>query len=735
MSTDKRQQSSSNNSEPSPELINACVKIGEAIESANASTDQAMIDFIQQNAAAAGENLKTAGAAVADFAVDVGEAAVDSAIETGSNWADSLLKNNATARLISGDVPHIDSQALASAMADVDRLSLEHQREQGFIGTKVDRTTFHFTTVQPICTANAVLRCSCGLAFGPLKVLPLHRVQIGTPPNPVATITDCLPCEINIPQFVLCFNILNPAVLALTTAATIAKGGVFTLTPAPCFGSMAPSPWIPTTKNTCGQTPLLTQASCSNCWGLGSINILHCGQGIQPGLINRFRVPGDKLATIQGYAESIVNLAGGLGAFSGVASKLAGPVGKAFQASKMGKIVSKYGLDAIEIVGNATTGIISALQEKTGDALSVATDLGFSLIGKRKKANAPKRRKDAQKDYTKAHQDSGDADERLKILQGENSPQAQANNRFNEADTARTTANENLQTAKEAQGKADKNLSDAQNAQKKADTELADAKTKQTTANDNYNTAKQAQEDAQRNVDAKKAKQSEAEEKVRNAEDAQNQADEKLRGAKAEKERIDNDPKSTDEQKAKAAKDVTDAENAKFKADADLGTARNNKIKADNGLESAKNQKAEADLDASTALRNKQQADLDATNAHVDKAYADMNVTSAKGDKQLADHDVASKKGDKANADQEYKDAKASKREEDAKVRQAEKDAQNAKKKEEKAKEKLDHIDDKHPVKDFAKGVAKPVVLNEEKGTINNYLKKDEPEDDYNKYL
>ena len=101
----------------------------------------------------------------------------------------------------------------------------------------------------------------------------------------------------------------------------------------------------------------------------------------------------------------------------------------------------------------------------------------------------------------------------------------------------------------------------------------------------------------------------------------------------------------------------------------------------------------------------------------------------------MADHDVASKKGDKANADQEYKDAKASKREEDAKVRQAEKDAQNAKKKEEKAKEKLDHIDDKHPVKDFAKGVAKPVVLNEEKGTINNYLKKDEPEDDYNKYL
>ena len=550
MSTDKRQQSSSNNSEPSPELINACVKIGEAIESANASTDQAMIDFIQQNAAAAGENLKTAGAAVADFAVDVGEAAVDSAIETGSNWADSLLKNNA-------------------------RLSLEHQREQGFIGTKVDRTTFHFTTVQPICTANAVLRCSCGLAFGPLKVLPLHRVQIGTPPNPVATITDCLPCEINIPQFVLCFNILNPAVLALTTAATIAKGGVFTLTPAPCFGSMAPSPWIPTTKNTCGQTPLLTQASCSNCWGLGSINILHCGQGIQPGLINRFRVPGDKLATIQGYAESIVNL-GSQFAMNEIMTpnKLAGPVGKAFQASKMGKIVSKYGLDAIEIVGNATTGIISALQEKTGDALSVATDLGFSLIGKRKKANAPKRRKDAQKDYTKAHQDSGDADERLKILQGENSPQAQANNRFNEADTARTTANENLQTAKEAQGKADKNLSDAQNAQKKADTELADAKTKQTTANDNYNTAKQAQEDAQRNVDAKKAKQSEAEEKVRNAEDAQNQADEKLRGAKAEKERIDNDPKSTDEQKAKAAKEREKKKKEQAKAAAQKQKAR-----------------------------------------------------------------------------------------------------------------------------------------------------------------
>ena len=738
MSTDNKQQSCDNNSEPSPELINACAKMAEAINSAHAGSDQAVVDFIQQHAATAGENLKTAGAAVADFAVDAAQAAADSAIETGSNWADSLLKNNAAAQLITGNVPHIDSQALASAMLDVDRLSLEHQREQGFIGTKVDRATFHYTTVLPICTANAVLRCSCGLAFGPLKVLPLHRVQIGTPPNPVATITDCIPNEINIPQFVLCFNILNPAVLALTTAATIAKGGVFTLTPAPCFGSMAPSPWIPTTKNTCGKTPLLTQASCSNCWGLGSINILHCGQGIQPGLLNRFRVPGDVLATIQGYAESLVNLAGGLGAFSGVASKLSGPVTKILQKvklEKVGQFLGKHGLEGLEIIGNATTGIISGLQGKTGDALSVATDLGLSLLGKRNKANAPKRREKAQTDHTTAQQNRQAADDRLNRLQGENSPQTQANNRFNEADTARTRANNDLQAAKDTQGKANKKLSDAQSEQKKADKKLTDAQTQQSKAQKDLDTATQNQAKANEKVETAKTKQRDAENKVTEAEKTQQQANKDLGNAKEHRDKVYNDPKSTPQQKADADKAVADAEKTKHKADADLGTARNNKTKADNGLESAKNQKAEADLDVSTAQRNKQQADLNAANAHVDKANADMNVTSAKGDKQLADQDVATKKGDKANADQEYKDAKVNKREEDANVRQAEKEAEDAKKREEKAKEKLEHIDDKHPVKDFAKGVAKPVILNEEKGAINNYSNKDKPKEDYDKYL
>lgn len=731
MSTDNKKKSSDNNSEPSQELINTCAKMSEAINAAHSASDQAVVDFIQKNATAA-------GAAVADFAVDAAKAAADSAIETGTNWADSLLKRNAAAQLITGNVPHIDSQALASAMADADRLSLEHQREQGFIGTKVDRTTFHFSTVMPICTANAILRCSCGLAFGPLKVLPLHRVQIGTPPNPVATIMDCIPNEVNIPQFVLCFNILNPAVLAATTAATIAKGGVFTLTPMPCFGSMAPTPWTPTTKNTCGKTFLLTQPSCSFCWGMGTINILHCGQGIQPGLLNRFRVPGDVLATIQGYAESLVNLAGGLGAFSGVASKLSGPVTKILQKvklEKVGQFLGKHGLEGLEIIGNATTGIISGLQGKTGDALSVATDLGLSLLGKRNKANAPKRREKAQTDHTTAQQNRQAADDRLNRLQGENSPQTQANNRFNEADTARTRANNDLQAAKDTQGKANKKLSDAQSEQKKADKKLTDAQTQQSKAQKDLDTATQNQAKANEKVETAKTKQRDAENKVTEAEKTQQQANKDLGNAKEQRDKVYNDPKSTPQQKADADKAVADAEKTKHKADADLGTARNNKTKADNGLESAKNQKAEADLDVSTAQRNKQQADLNAANAHVDKANADMNVTSAKGDKQLADQDVATKKGDKANADQEYKDAKVNKREEDANVRQAEKEAEDAKKREEKAKEKLEHIDDKHPVKDFAKGVAKPVILNEEKGAINNYLNKDKPKEDYDQYL
>lgn len=731
MSTDNKKKSSDNNSEPSQELINACAKMSEAINAAHSASDQAVVDFIQKNATAA-------GAAVADFAVDAAKAAADSAIETGTNWADSLLKRNAAAQLITGNIPHIDGQALASAMADVDRLSLEHQREQGFIGTKVDRTTFHFSTVMPICTANAILRCSCGLAFGPLKVLPLHRVQIGTPPNPVATIMDCIPNEVNIPQFVLCFNILNPAVLAATTAATIAKGGVFTLTPMPCFGSMAPTPWTPTTKNTCGKTFLLTQPSCSFCWGMGTINILHCGQGIQPGLINRFRVPGDVLATIKGYAESLVNLAGGLGSLSGVASKLSGPVTKVLQKAhleKVGQFLGKHGLDGLEVVGKATTGVISALEGGTGDAISIATDLGLSFIGKRKKANAPQRKKQVQDNHVTARKSRDAAEQRLNNLQGENSPQAQAHNRFNEADTARTQAKQDLQTAKETQGTANKKLSDAQSAQKKADKNLTDAQTQQRKAQKDFETATQKQTAANEKVESAIDKQKKAGDKVTEAEKTQQQANKDLGNAKEQRDKVYNDPKSTPQQKADADKAVADAEKTKHKADADLGTARNNKTKADNGLESAKNQKAEADLDVSTAQRNKQQADLNAANAHVDKANADMNVTSAKGDKQLADQDVATQKRNKAEADQEYKDAKSSKREEDATVRQAEKDVQKAKKKEEKVKDELEHFDDKHPFKDFAKGVAKPVAVNEEKEAINNYLNKDKPKEDYDKYL
>ena len=753
MSTNHRQTSSDNNNEPSQELIKAFAMAGEAIEASHASSDRAVVEAIQQasNAAikAGSETLKEAAVATADFAVDVATAAKDAGVELGTNWKDSLLQNNAAARLITGDLPTYDPKELGLAMYNVDKYSLENQQKQGTLTTKVDRTTFHFSTAMNICTANAVLRCSCGLAFGPLKVLPINRVCLGTPPNPVATITDCLPCEVNIPQFVLCFNILNPAVLAATTAATIAKGGVFTLTPMPCFGSMAPSPWLPTTKNTCGKTPLLTQASSSLCWGMGSINILHCGQGILPGLANRFRVPGDVLATIKGYAESLVNLAGGLGAFSGVATKLAGPVSRMFQAAKLeklGQFLGKHALEGIEFLGNTTLGVISVIEEDTGSAISTFTDIGLSALGKKrgkvKTPNAQKKLDNAEVHLGEAKDARIRANNNLNTLTGENSPQVQANTRLNNADAAQAAANRDLATAKGTQTNANKHLSDTKTAQKKANKDLDDAQTKQTKAQKDYDTAKDAQTKANKDVETAKTKQKEAEKTVSEKEAAQKDANKQLDEAQTRRDEVYNDPKSTPKQKAEADKAVADANRNKSNADKDLETAQRDKTKADNRMDTATAQKTKADQDVSKAQFNKQQADLDVADAQLNKAEADMNVTAAKGDKQLADQDVATKKGQKAEADKEHKEAQANKRAEDAKVKKAEADAKKAKENEKKAQEdmwkahdELIHSTDKNPAADFGKGVGKPVAMKMEGNTINNYLNDDDSDQDFDQYL
>ena len=752
MSTENKKNSSDNN-EPSAELIQAFAMAGEAIEAAHADSDRAGVEAIlKANDAAikSGLNtLKDVGGAAVDFAIDAGTAIKDAGIEMGSNWKDSLLENNSVAMLLKDKGPNIDPQKLGEAMVNVEKFSLEQQKQQGSLDFNVARTTFHFTTTQPICTANAILRCSCGLAFGPLKVLPINRVQLGTPPNPVATITDCIPFEVNIPQFVLCFNILNPLVLAATTAATIAKGGVFTLTPVPCFAGMAPSPWIPTTKNTCGKIPLLTQTSTSMCWGMGTINILHCGQGLLPGIANRFYVPGDVLATIKGYAESLVNLAGGLGAFSGVATKLAGPVGKVLtkvKLDKVGQFIGKYGKDGIELLGNATTGVISALEGDTGDAISIATDLGLSLIGKKrgnaKVPNAQKKWNHAQNDLSTSSKKRIETSDDLSKLKGADSPQAQANTRFNNAETAQASANRDLAMAKGEQAKANKNLNDAQTAQKKAQKDLDSAQTKQTKAQKDLDTAKDAQTKANKDVETAKTKQREANKDVETKTKAQEKANQELDDAKKQRDDVYNNPDSTRKQKADADKAVADAEATKSHADADLETAKQNKIKANNKMDSANAQKTKADQDMSKAQQNKQQADLDVADAHLNKAEADMNVTTAKGDKQLADQDVTTKKGQKEAADKEHAAAKENKAQEDAKVKKAEAEANKAKAEEKRAQEKVNkaeyelaHIDDKHPVADFGKGVAKPVALKTEGNAIDNYRHKDEPKEDYDQYL
>lgn len=89
--------------------------------------------------------------------------------------------------------------------------------------------------------------------------------------KPVATIMDAIPMT-NIPPFVMCMTMSNPAV----AAATAAKLGVFT--PAPCVPVTAS--WVPGQKASRviqGKPCLTNECQCMCAWG-GVITITNPGQ-------------------------------------------------------------------------------------------------------------------------------------------------------------------------------------------------------------------------------------------------------------------------------------------------------------------------------------------------------------------------------------------------------------------------------------------------------------------------
>ena len=193
----------------------------------------------------------------------------------------------------------------------------EQQKELfDFSGDLVDRPAppkggFNTANKMPICTQWASMQCACGTFFTKLLVPAPHRVFIGDAAHPVATINDWKPV-FNIPGFGLCWNILNPVVLAQTIAFRQATGIPMTI-PAECSATMFPSPWKPMQQNEfIGGVPKLVQTCTSNCWGLGTIFFAHCGQGATPkpyNLISAFAGP-DNASMLRGFMNIAGNILG-----------------------------------------------------------------------------------------------------------------------------------------------------------------------------------------------------------------------------------------------------------------------------------------------------------------------------------------------------------------------------------------------------------------------------------------
>ena len=122
--------------------------------------------------------------------------------------------------------------------------------------------------------AGAMLQCSFGTVPSALLVTSEKKVLTTTP---AANIMDHVPIK-NIVSFGMCNTQSNPAVAAVTSAATAAALGVYTPTPAPCVPATA-SPWAPgsPTVMICNQ-PALNDTSKLTCSYGGVISINSPGQ-------------------------------------------------------------------------------------------------------------------------------------------------------------------------------------------------------------------------------------------------------------------------------------------------------------------------------------------------------------------------------------------------------------------------------------------------------------------------
>ena len=118
-------------------------------------------------------------------------------------------------------------------------------------------------------TTSAMMMCTFGAGPSTLNVLPTNKV-LGSS-MPAANIMDNKPF-VNVPPFIVCMSIANPAVAAATTAAL----GV--LTPMPCT-PMLPAPWAPGSPTVLlANMPMLNNTSTCMCAYGGLITISLPGQ-------------------------------------------------------------------------------------------------------------------------------------------------------------------------------------------------------------------------------------------------------------------------------------------------------------------------------------------------------------------------------------------------------------------------------------------------------------------------
>ena len=615
-----------NSQDQENKFITAAVKVAEAAEKARAPHDQAILAAVEE----ASKMVKKGAEVVEEGAKKVGGAVKDTFETIGNGLGDSAYNfsdNNSLGRLITGKTGPSDEEI---AVAETKMKELMPAGDP-----KVGRVGFHTSTFTPICTSNAILRCSFGLTFGPLNVLPLKRTCIGDAAHCVATITDCL-AQVNIPQFGLCFNILNPSVLAATTAATIAKGGVFTLVPMPCILAEAPTPWIPTSKNLCGQTPILTQPSCSLCWGLGTINILHCGQGIEPSILNYLCVPGDPMATIKGWVEGLVNLAGGVGGLvaagklaknistirkTQIAVKTAQTAKNANRLATIVKNVERIG-DGLDFANNIHEGVTKAMEGDVGGAAAAFTGAAITGFtrgrGEIKDFKANKAINDAPLSDS-FMQTKGKAN---RALLEEDAARA----KFNEADANYIQSQKKADAAKVSRDQSEKQLKASKEAQVTKQKELTEAKIQENSANTEVILAKTDQRIADTNLESAQKNQKNAKEKVTNAQQKKQETAEKLEQAKERQAKVEADPNSTDMDKQQA------------KMDTDYAELNDNRAQQD--LEAKQRASEDAKEDVEAKEKAKEDADRNVKEKEDDLAEKQKITQQRKADKETADKKV-----------------------------------------------------------------------------------------------